>query len=655
MKAMKSLVFAFMVLIGACSSSYAYSIMAHRYFACKALAGLGGYPDAEAELRAHAYCNDCTIFGACSRYPLRRDPFPQYYKYLSESQSSLSATVDAVCKGADVANYSPPEQTSYKAIHIDYPGDDILMGAIEEDGGSVVDHIMGMRIPRYLTHFWDPDLDPTGAQGGLSLGLRPGKNLNDILKKLGSPLCPEADQPSCEERETALSRARSLWSHALNLYRAGNKREAYYVLGRVAHLLSDLTVPAHVHSDVHGGAIAGALIADACCGGKQHAEKDKDTLELRTKNAALLKSFDDIDVMPYHHETLLDDALWASVTDNPSDGLFRLFWFTAQKTQYWASDGDKDPSPPITVSGGRCEAPDFLKDAKQICIEYAKQSPAFYRAKDGSPGFLPADLWAAEGMPLHQPCEIRSLTANEEKVMARALATHALSAVSGLYRLFWDQTHDQDGDGYGVVTDCDDANPAMFPGNTEVCTDALDNDCDGEANENCASFAITHSPYAHDPDGDGDHDPHQLSDIRVAESSGGVSSLVTLSLEVTGGFAENVLLRVAGIAPDDSPVHMPDGPDDDLLPDDYGDGVADGPYNADFTLLFSPRFGPGAGTTTRTIPAGGSTEFKLRRLATLAPGRYMLKIEGVSAVTSLTRSAELVLVIGENTPGYTPR
>jgi hypothetical protein len=74
---------------------------------------------------------------------------------------------------------------------------------------------------------------------------------------------------------------------------------------------------------------------------------------------------------------------------------------------------------------------------------------------------------------------------------------------------------DEDGDGYGDAlktveacavpdgyvtdaTDCDDADPRVFPGNQEVC-DGLDNDCNGAADDNAAD-AFT---WYFDGDGDG--------------------------------------------------------------------------------------------------------------------------------------------------------
>jgi len=55
---------------------------------------------------------------------------------------------------------------------------------------------------------------------------------------------------------------------------------------------------------------------------------------------------------------------------------------------------------------------------------------------------------------------------------------------------------DDDGDGYLATEDCDDTNPAVFPGAEEICDD-VDNDCDGEADE-----GVEERFYA-DVDGDG--------------------------------------------------------------------------------------------------------------------------------------------------------
>ena len=55
---------------------------------------------------------------------------------------------------------------------------------------------------------------------------------------------------------------------------------------------------------------------------------------------------------------------------------------------------------------------------------------------------------------------------------------------------------DSDSDGYLADEDCDDADPNIYPGATELC-DGLDNNCDGEIDEGVLSIF-----YA-DADGDG--------------------------------------------------------------------------------------------------------------------------------------------------------
>lgn len=58
---------------------------------------------------------------------------------------------------------------------------------------------------------------------------------------------------------------------------------------------------------------------------------------------------------------------------------------------------------------------------------------------------------------------------------------------------------DQDNDGYFTPADCDDANPAINQGAAEVCSDGIDNDCDGAIDETATYYA--------DVDGDGFGDP----------------------------------------------------------------------------------------------------------------------------------------------------
>lgn len=56
---------------------------------------------------------------------------------------------------------------------------------------------------------------------------------------------------------------------------------------------------------------------------------------------------------------------------------------------------------------------------------------------------------------------------------------------------------DKDKDGYNSTVDCNDNNAAINPGATEICTDSVDNNCNGTVNENCGT------PTCTDNDGDG--------------------------------------------------------------------------------------------------------------------------------------------------------
>ena len=45
---------------------------------------------------------------------------------------------------------------------------------------------------------------------------------------------------------------------------------------------------------------------------------------------------------------------------------------------------------------------------------------------------------------------------------------------------------DDDFDGYGASSDCNDNDANIYPGNTEMCGDSLDNDCDSTTLDTCS-------------------------------------------------------------------------------------------------------------------------------------------------------------------------
>ena len=104
--------------------------------------------------------------------------------------------------------------------NFDY-GDDVITGSGEEDLAFDVNTIVNSN------HFWQPD-EPTIISGVAYYdnGMGPFKG-------------------SCRQ-------ALEYWTkEVIPLYISGDANESYYWLGRVAHLLEDATVPAHMHLDEH--------------------------------------------------------------------------------------------------------------------------------------------------------------------------------------------------------------------------------------------------------------------------------------------------------------------------------------------------------------------------------------------------------------------
>jgi hypothetical protein len=105
----------------------------------------------------------------------------------------------------------------------------------------------------FFEHFWDPDYPKSGGYncgtigGGYNEGLSSGLKQND------------------GHFDSSYRLAQWYWDQkVIPLYLSGKKEgneekvnEAYYWLGRVAHLLEDATVPAHVHLLPHDPWIGG--------------------------------------------------------------------------------------------------------------------------------------------------------------------------------------------------------------------------------------------------------------------------------------------------------------------------------------------------------------------------------------------------------------
>jgi len=130
------------------------------------------------------------------------------------------------------------------ATHNQDGDNNILEGTADED---TTDNPFGQRFP-YFRHF---------AHGGDGA---------EMYQGLDDWWIPGSDPGQGGSYYSNLEQTQFYWygwesgGHQPGLiesYAAGAKDVAYWYLGHVGHLLADMTVPAHVHGDAHGGALFG--------------------------------------------------------------------------------------------------------------------------------------------------------------------------------------------------------------------------------------------------------------------------------------------------------------------------------------------------------------------------------------------------------------
>jgi outer membrane protein assembly factor BamB len=328
------------------------------------------------------------------------------------------------------------------------PGKDIIIGSGEEDkeinplpywvkdpfsgelGGCSANEIghelCGENEGRngFMEHFWNPDVPNVGGYNCNSV------SFTDNLYNQGLPAdrvsSAVVQPPGNGHWDSAYRLAQDLWDNkVIKLYREGKWEnnqvkidQSYYWLGRVAHLLADITVPAHVHLLTHAPDIP-ILSTDWADYYESFFNQFTTEILQQTFSADLYVGKE------YRFEELpnLSNFNWQEVHYRPSN-LFRLFWYTAQKTQYYASSN--------TLGSSK-----------------ANGNPT-YKPIDGGPDrtFDPP-LWYKEAPTIiSNPEDIR----DNLPQMAAALIPHAMKAVAGLYRLFWFEANAiKFGPAYGVV------------------------------------------------------------------------------------------------------------------------------------------------------------------------------------------------------------
>ncbi len=130
-------------------------------------------------------------------------------------------------------------------------GDDIVEGAQEEDFYDVLRNqpsdnwfLAAINSDNFFHHFWDPDQ-------GDSKGYFIDKSAYEIAYLYLYGGSGELYKFDVISSSIVWYLVPYTFEGAISLYKRDEKGLAYYYLGRAAHLLADMSVPAHVHLDLH--------------------------------------------------------------------------------------------------------------------------------------------------------------------------------------------------------------------------------------------------------------------------------------------------------------------------------------------------------------------------------------------------------------------
>lgn len=153
--------------------------------------------------------------------------------YQGQLQAGELASYLGTVAGSDKDRQYPVDTKGWSQ----FTGDNLLEGTYEEDTLGI-----------WFRHFVAGGY---GAELTTGLARVPSDDnmvLDTLLKGAVTSLVVD---PQDGRYLSAFEVAPGLWQQALDAYGQGDKALAYYYLGRVAHLLADMTTPAHVHNDRH--------------------------------------------------------------------------------------------------------------------------------------------------------------------------------------------------------------------------------------------------------------------------------------------------------------------------------------------------------------------------------------------------------------------
>ena len=297
-------------------------------------------------------------------------------------------------------------------------GNDIVSGSGEEDRQP--DTVSAA----FTNHFWQPD-DPdtlTNGTGDYNDGLAFG--------------------------DSSFFKAKNIWlMEVIPNYLKGNINESYYHLGRVAHLLEDASQPSHVHLDPHLGHPLGCVGNLDCDDSFLEEFTAQQNYFADTQNRMNVEHYagETYENKTYKYENLISGFNWSNVDATYPDSygsiipLFRLMWYTAQKTQYYASDDNDENSVYYDLDGVQHNFPSSLWQGDGVTIvsdNAAFENEDYYFSANNEGSTCTAQGFDVCPGPTCYLCN--NNTGPDIEKETNATIPHSMKSVAGLYRLFWD-------------------------------------------------------------------------------------------------------------------------------------------------------------------------------------------------------------------------
>lgn len=296
-------------------------------------------------------------------------------------------------------------------------GNDIIEGTHEEDQ---YDPLRNVYVTRSLSacsffnrHFWEPD-DYDSGSFNTGLGQLPG--------------CPPLP---ADAQGSAVNKANRYWATAKNEYFLGNKDLAYYYLGRVVHLLEDLSSTPHTHNDPHPD-LWGLFNDDEYEEYMGRKNGDWDNNPATGEIAAGQRGFDNNYIRwGWDHISNASLQLTPVDPDNLPNKIFEE-WYGI-KYQHRGHDGGW----PVWAYGHPQANP---SRARLDLTSRSRLFRLFYSLAETTDDF-PSDGQDGDDAGYDRDNDLHDVREAQILRYADTILPAALEHIAGLYRLFWLETH----------------------------------------------------------------------------------------------------------------------------------------------------------------------------------------------------------------------